>query len=127
MSNDQHHRFILFILAALVLIPTHRFLKIKNLVRHSRMTASCVCAGQCGSNCGWNQGGACEECQANLFNNIQAGRSAHNYETFLSVRVADPDPNVFGPPGSGSTSLRYGAKEETPSRQRKRLASVPDP
>jgi len=87
MYKDQHHRVILsilFILAALVLIPRRRFLKILNLVRLSRVTAP-WCAGQCGSNCGWNQGGACEECQANLFNNIQAGRSPHNYKTFLSV------------------------------------------
>jgi len=30
--------------------------------------------GQCGANCGWNQGEACDDCQANLFNNIQDGR-----------------------------------------------------
>jgi hypothetical protein len=27
----------------------------------------------------------------------------------LSSSVADPDPHVFGPPGSGSTSQRYGS------------------
>jgi len=31
-------------------------------------------SGQCGANCGWNQGEACDDCQANLFNNIQQGR-----------------------------------------------------
>jgi len=30
-------------------------------------------SGQCGANCGWNQGEACDDCQANLFNNIQEG------------------------------------------------------
>ncbi len=27
----------------------------------------------------------------------------------LSSSVADPDPHIFGPPGSGSTSQRYGS------------------
>jgi hypothetical protein len=27
----------------------------------------------------------------------------------LLSSVADPDPHVFGPPGSGSTSQRYGS------------------
>merc|ERR1711953_814192 len=31
-------------------------------------------SGQCGANCGWNLGEACDDCQANLFNNIQEGR-----------------------------------------------------
>jgi len=31
-------------------------------------------SGNCGEECGWNQGGACDDCQANLFNNIQDGR-----------------------------------------------------
>lgn len=31
-------------------------------------------SGHCGSTCGWNQGEACDDCQANLFNNIQDGR-----------------------------------------------------
>jgi len=31
-------------------------------------------AGHCGAVCGWNQGESCDECQANLFNNIQDGR-----------------------------------------------------
>jgi hypothetical protein len=35
-------------------------------------------------------------------------------ESFLATSVADPDPDppdprVFGPPGSGSTSQRYGS------------------
>jgi hypothetical protein len=28
---------------------------------------------------------------------------------FVYNSVADPDPRVFGPPGSGSTSQRYGS------------------
>ncbi len=48
---------------------------------------------------------------------IQIPNTAFNY-AFLSVSVADldpnpdpdpPDPHVFGPPGSGSTSQRYGS------------------
>lgn len=31
-------------------------------------------SGSCGQNCGWAQGGACDLCQLNLFNNIQDGR-----------------------------------------------------
>merc|ERR1712215_510908 len=31
-------------------------------------------SGSCGSTCGWNQGEACDDCQANLFNNIQDGK-----------------------------------------------------
>jgi MAP kinase interacting serine/threonine kinase len=31
-------------------------------------------SGSCGEECGWNQGAACDDCQANLFNNIQDGR-----------------------------------------------------
>lgn len=30
-------------------------------------------SGQCGAACGWNQGEACDACQANLFTNIQEG------------------------------------------------------
>jgi len=30
-------------------------------------------SGQCGTSCGWNQGESCDDCQANLFNNIQDG------------------------------------------------------
>merc|ERR1711875_87778 len=30
-------------------------------------------SGSCGSKCGWSEGGACETCQMNLFNNIQQG------------------------------------------------------
>lgn len=31
-------------------------------------------SGNCGEECGWNQGEACDDCQANLFDNIQDGR-----------------------------------------------------
>merc|ERR1712042_209931 len=31
-------------------------------------------SGHCGADCGWNQGQSCDDCQANLFNNIQDGR-----------------------------------------------------
>jgi MAP kinase interacting serine/threonine kinase len=31
-------------------------------------------SGCCGAACGWAQGGACDSCQLNLFNNIQAGQ-----------------------------------------------------
>merc|ERR1719436_1853897 len=31
-------------------------------------------SGHCGVECGWNQGQSCDDCQANLFNNIQDGR-----------------------------------------------------
>jgi len=31
-------------------------------------------SGSCGEECGWNQGEACDDCQANLFDNIQDGR-----------------------------------------------------
>merc|ERR1711931_235951 len=31
-------------------------------------------SGHCGADCGWNQGQSCDDCQANLFNNIQEGR-----------------------------------------------------
>jgi hypothetical protein len=34
------------------------------------------------------------------------GNSLRAYE---EISVADPDPHVFGPPGSGSTSQRYGS------------------
>jgi len=30
-------------------------------------------SGSCGVRCGWSEGGACETCQMNLFNNIQQG------------------------------------------------------
>jgi len=48
-------------------------------------------SGQCGSNCGWNQGGACEECQANLFNNIQAGRFEFHKKEWAHVSVEAKD------------------------------------
>merc|ERR1711887_253108 len=31
-------------------------------------------SGSCGQQCGWAQGGACDSCQINLFNNIQQGK-----------------------------------------------------
>ena len=31
-------------------------------------------SGFCGQQCGWSQGGQCDECQMNLFTNIQQGR-----------------------------------------------------
>jgi hypothetical protein len=33
----------------------------------------------------------------------------HNAFAYVSVSVADPDLYVFGPPGSGSISTRYGS------------------
>lgn len=30
-------------------------------------------SGSCGARCGWSEGGSCETCQMNLFNNIQQG------------------------------------------------------
>jgi hypothetical protein len=37
----------------------------------------------------------------------------------LPGSVADPDPHVFGPPGSGSTSKRYGSGSESFSNHAK--------
>jgi MAP kinase interacting serine/threonine kinase len=48
-------------------------------------------SGQCGSNCGWNQGGACEECQANLFNNIQSGRFEFHKKEWSGVSAEARD------------------------------------
>merc|ERR1712214_19738 len=31
-------------------------------------------SGACGQQCGWSQGGSCDQCQINLFNNIQQGK-----------------------------------------------------
>merc|ERR1712002_425245 len=31
-------------------------------------------SGSCGHQCGWAQGGSCDQCQINLFNNIQQGK-----------------------------------------------------
>jgi hypothetical protein len=39
---------------------------------------------------------------------FQAGEGAGKLK-FLVTSVADPDPRVFGPPGSGSISQRYGS------------------
>jgi MAP kinase interacting serine/threonine kinase len=42
-------------------------------------------SGQCGAACGWNQGESCDDCQANLFNNIQEGRFVFHPEEWSHV------------------------------------------
>jgi hypothetical protein len=40
---------------------------------------------------------------------LQLYRASHMSETCVRTSVADPDPYVFWPPGSGSISQRYGS------------------
>jgi len=42
-------------------------------------------SGHCGSTCGWNQGEACDDCQANLFNNIQDGRFEFHTNEWMHI------------------------------------------
>merc|ERR1712241_848355 len=42
-------------------------------------------SGQCGANCGWNLGEACDDCQANLFNNIQEGRFEFHTNEWMHI------------------------------------------
>merc|ERR1712096_532803 len=42
-------------------------------------------SGSCGFNCGWAQGGACETCQRNLFNNIQQGHFEFHHDEWGSI------------------------------------------
>lgn len=48
-------------------------------------------SGQCGSACGWNQGESCDDCQANLFNNIQEGRFEFHKEEWSHVSAEAKD------------------------------------
>jgi hypothetical protein len=45
----------------------------------------------------------------------------------FSTSVADPDPRVFGPPGSGSTSQRYGSGSGVDPDPDPALDPDPDP
>jgi len=42
-------------------------------------------SGSCGGNCGWAQGGACDLCQINLFNNIQDGRFEFHQRDWANI------------------------------------------
>ena len=42
-------------------------------------------SGSCGFNCGWAQGGACETCQRNLFNNIQQGHYEFHHNEWGTI------------------------------------------
>merc|ERR1719430_2718745 len=44
------------------------------LLKTRRMTLSMTNSVSCGQQCGWAQGGSCDSCQINLFNNIQQGK-----------------------------------------------------
>merc|ERR1712126_569136 len=61
-------------------------------------------SGFCGQQCGWSQGGQCDECQMNLFTNIQQGR----FE-FSSARM---ERGVRGGQGPDPTTSRERCKEE---------------
>jgi hypothetical protein len=51
-----------------------------------------------------------EACFPRPFPPNQAGQNAFQRQFSTAFgRVADPDPYVFGPPGSGSNSQRYGS------------------
>jgi len=42
-------------------------------------------SGSCGTACGWAQGGACDQCQINLFNNIQDGRYEFHQREWANI------------------------------------------
>ena len=42
-------------------------------------------SGFCGQQCGWSQGGQCDECQMNLFTNIQQGRFEFHQREWTGV------------------------------------------
>jgi hypothetical protein len=48
-----------------------------------------------------------------------------NMFIFFSVVDPDPDPHVFGPPGSGSTSQRYGSGSFYQHEKIVRKTSIP--
>jgi len=48
-------------------------------------------SGSCGSSCGWSQGGACETCQMNLFNNIQQGYYEFHPREWSSISMEAKD------------------------------------
>jgi hypothetical protein len=45
----------------------------------------------------------------NTYHIIQKLRTDQNIFKYLLASVGDPDPHVFGPPGSGSISQMYGS------------------
>jgi hypothetical protein len=52
-----------------------------------------------------------------------------DYDTFLLLlivtsSIANPDPNVFGPPGSGSGSQRYGSESGSFYHQAKIIRKI---
>merc|ERR1719168_422395 len=48
-------------------------------------------SGYCGSKCGWNEGGFCDECQRNLFDNIKDGDFEFPKSEWSSISVEAKD------------------------------------
>jgi len=48
-------------------------------------------SGSCGNECGWAQGGACDLCQLNLFNNIQDGKYEFHQREWAGISVEAKD------------------------------------
>ena len=59
--------------------PPFRFFRIWN----SRLIQTC--SGNCGHDCGWASGGACDSCQLNLFKNIQDGKYEFHQREWATI------------------------------------------
>ena len=56
-------------------------------------------SGYCGAKCGWNEGGFCDECQRNLFDNIKVQSISNLWKLLFCCRMVILSfPSPSGPP-----------------------------
>ena len=51
----------------------------------SNLLSYTICSGNCGHDCGWASGGACDSCQLSLFKNIQDGKYEFHQREWATI------------------------------------------